>query len=231
MKLLARDAIVVIAAALAGALAVPWRPTVTAAAALLSAGIAVLGLFAWRWSRLRRFVRPPGRGAEPWLAPLAWFGLGLAVGLVLLAFIRLVLEPAVPSIGVRMEAAGHLPVWRRLAIIYVAAVSEEVLFRLLLMSALAGILARLRRHPDRVPTPATVWIANAVAALLFAVVHLPAWGSVTALGPALASTILALNALGGLVLGRVFATRGIGAAMWTHAGADTAIQLIGPLTG
>lgn len=42
--------------------------------------------------------------------------------------------------------------------------------------------------------------------------------------------VLAMNGVGGLVLGYVFAARGIVAAMWAHAGADCAIQLIGPLT-
>lgn len=46
----------------------------------------------------------------------------------------------------------------------------------------------------------------------------------------LAAAVLLLNGVAGIVLGYVFATRGILAAVLTHAGADTAIQLIGPLT-
>ena len=41
---------------------------------------------------------------------------------------------------------------------------------------------------------------------------------------------MTLNAVGGLVFGYVFVTLGIVTAMWVHAGADCAIQLIGPLT-
>jgi len=48
---------------------------------------------------------------------------------------------------------------------------------------------------------------------------------------ALPLAVIALNAVGGVVLGRAFVYRGIVAAMWIHAGADCAIQLIGPLTG
>jgi hypothetical protein len=36
--------------------------------------------------------------------------------------------------------------------------------------------------------------------------------------------------LGGVAFGYVFVTRGIVPAMFAHAGADCAIQLIGPLT-
>jgi hypothetical protein len=77
----------------------------------------------------------------------AWIAFGLAVGLFLLAVIRLVIEPVVPAIASRMIAAGALPVWRRVAIIYVAAVGEELIFRLFLLSAIAGVAARLLRLP------------------------------------------------------------------------------------
>jgi hypothetical protein len=41
--------------------------------------------------------------------------------------------------------------------------------------------------------------------------------------------VLALNAAAGLVMGHVFARQGIALAMWTHAGGDCAVQLLGPL--
>jgi hypothetical protein len=62
-------------------------------------------------------------------------------------------------------------------------------------------------------------------------VHLPAWRAIGPLSLNLALVILTLNSLGGIVFGSFFARRGIAAAMWVHAGADCAIQFIGPLTG
>jgi hypothetical protein len=50
------------------------------------------------------------------------------------------------------------------------------------------------------------------------------------MGLGLSLMVLTLNGLGGIVFGYVLVTRGIVAAMWAHAGADCAIQLIGPLT-
>jgi len=155
--------------------------------------------------------------------------IGLAVGLFFLAVIRFAIEPAVPAIESRIAAAGALPVWRRVAIIYVAAVGEELIFRLFLLSVVAGLAARLLRHSG--PTPAIVWAAISVSALLFAAAHLPAWSEAGSAGVALPLAVVALNAAGGVVLGRAFVYRGIVAAMWIHAGADCAIQLIGPLTG
>jgi membrane protease YdiL (CAAX protease family) len=209
--------------AIAGALAVPLHPVTT----ILSAGIAgvtgVLGLRVWRWSRLPQPIRRENRRAF-W-----WAGLGLVVGLLLLAVMRLIIEPILPSIGARIAIAGTLPIWRRVLIIYVAAVGEELVFRLLLLSFIAGVLVRFRRSTTE-PTRTDVWTANALSALAFGAVHLPAWSGTANTGITLAVAVVTLNLLGALVLGYVFATRGIVAAIWTHAGADCAIQLIGPLT-
>jgi membrane protease YdiL (CAAX protease family) len=158
-------------------------------------------------------------------------GLGLVVGLLFLAVIRIAIEPEIPSIGVRLARAGTLPVWRRALIVYVAAVSEELLFRLLLLSAIAGLAMRMLRRPAQLPTPPVVWLANVLSAFAFAAVHLPSWSGATSLTVGLALSVLMLNALAGVFLGYVFAARGIVAAMWAHAGADCAIQLLGPLTG
>ncbi len=129
-----------------------------------------------------------------------------------------------------MGAAGALPIWRRLVIIYVAAVGEELVFRLLLLSVVTGLTMRLLRRAARVPSRGVVWGAIALTAFAFAAVHLPAWSAVGPLSLGLALMVMTLNGLGGVVLGYVFVTRGIVAAILVHAGADCAIQLIGPLT-
>lgn len=230
------DFFFVLASGIAGGLAVPWQPVNTAIAAGVGLALAVSGLWARRWAQL-----VTGRGGSPSVRmaarvkeSLAWFLAGLAVGLVLLGIIRLIIEPAVPAAGMRIEAAGHLPVWRRLVIIYVAAVGEELLFRVLLLSLIAGLIVRLtrafREPASRVPTTGALAVATVLAALAFAAVHLPAWSNI-GLTAGVMGTVIALNTLGGLVFGYAFVTRGILAAVCAHAGADCAIQLIGPLTG
>ena len=223
-------AALIAASAVAGGLAVPLHVVATPLCAAGAGLFAVLGLFVWRWSRL---PPPAPTAAQSGMTRLVraavWMAFGLAVGLFLLAAIRLVIEPVVPAIASRMDAAGALPVWRRVVIIYVAAVGEELIFRLFLLSAIAGVAARLSWLPPHAPTPAVIWTAIGLSALLFAGVHLPAWSGAMSFGVALA--VMLLNAFGGVVLGYVFVHRGIVAAIWTHAGADCAIQLIGPLTG
>jgi Type II CAAX prenyl endopeptidase Rce1-like len=220
------------ACAAAGALAVPPHAIATPVSAIIAGLFGFLGLRVWRWSCLPNSIRGEAlSGVARLVRPAVWMGIGLVVGLLLLGAIRLAIEPAVPAIGARIAAAGAMPLSRRVIIIYVAAVGEELVFRLFLLSMVAGLAARLLRLPDRVPTPAVVWAANGLSAVAFAAVHLPSWSASVPLSAGLSLSVLSLNALGGVVLGHMFVNRGIVAAMWTHAGADCAIQLLGPLTG
>jgi membrane protease YdiL (CAAX protease family) len=221
----------VLLCASAGGLAVPLQAVATPVSAVVAGLAGLFGLRVWRWSGLPGLMKSaPPLVVRRLVQPAAWMGLGLIVGLVLLAAIRLVIEPAVPGAGARIAAAGGLPVWRRLVIIYVAAVSEELVFRLLLLSLIAGLTTRGIVRSELAPGRRIVWVANGLSALAFAGVHLPSWTAMGHLSAGLALLVLALNGLGGVVLGEVFVRRGIVAAMWTHAGADCAIQLIGPLT-
>jgi membrane protease YdiL (CAAX protease family) len=115
-------------------------------------------------------------------------------------------------------------------IIYVAAVGEELGFRLLLLSLLAGLIRRLFRPSGWVADQGIAWTAIGISALLFGAVHLKAWSGTAAVSPGLVLVILSLNTLGGVIFGYVFVKHGIAAAKLAHAGADFAILLIGPLT-
>jgi membrane protease YdiL (CAAX protease family) len=212
--------------AVCGALSIPVHPLATPLNALIGGVVGYLGLKLWRWSRLPSATRPKVGPFEV----AGCFAVGVMVGLLVLLAIRFYFEPAVPAAGARIAAAGMLPVWRRLLIIYVAAVGEELVFRLLLLSAIAGVLMRLVQRGQETPSRQSILIANILCALAFGAVHLPAWTAIGPLSTELIVMVVMLNGVVGLVLGHVFATRGIVAAMWLHAGGDCAIQLIGPLT-
>src|SRR5687767_9202023 len=114
---------------LAGALALPMHPIVTPLAAALTGLLGLLGLRVWRWSGLTKVMHIPGRrGLLRAIHIPLWLALGLAAGLVILMVLRLALEPSVPAIGARISAAGAVALWRRAIIIYVAAVTEELMF-------------------------------------------------------------------------------------------------------
>ena len=221
----------VAACAIAGALAVPVDAVASPVSTLVAGLVGFLGLRLWRWSGLPGSLKTEApAGFERVVRPAASLGLGLIVGLLLLGVIRLAIEPTVPAAGARIAAAAALPIWRRAVIIYVAAVGEELVFRLLLLSVVTGLTMRLLRRAARVPSGGVVCVAIGLSAFAFAAIHLPAWSAVGPVSLGLALMVLTLNGLGGVVFGYVFATRGIVAAMWAHAGADCAIQLIGPLT-
>src|SRR5438034_3907556 len=105
--------------------------------------------------------------------------LGVAFGLATLAFIRLVLEPVIPEAGARLAAAGQRSILQRLGIVYTAAFGEELLFRLLLMSAIAGVIARAHGGAGRVPGRIAIAASNIAASLAFGLAHLPAWSRAT----------------------------------------------------
>jgi hypothetical protein len=221
----------VAACAIAGALAVPLHAVVTPVSALVAVLIGFLGLRIWRWSDLPIWMKPEPPGQyELVVQRVVLLALGLIVGLLLLGVIRLAIEPVVPAAGARIAAASALPIWRRLVIIYVAAVGEEVVFRLLLLSVITGLTMRLFRRAASAPSRGVVSVANGLSAFAFAAVHLPAWNAAGPMSLGLAFMVLTLNGVAGVVFGYVFVRRGIVAAMWAHAGADCAIQLVGPLT-
>ena len=217
--------------AVAGALAVPMHAVASPIASLVAGLVAFLGLRIWGWSGLATWIEAE---APDWFRRVArraaWAGLGLVVGSVLLGVIRLVIEPVLPAAGSRIAAMSAMPLWRRFVIIYVAAVGEELFFRLILLSLVAGVTMRVLGPAVTRPSPGVVWVANGVSALAFAAAHLHAWSAAGPMGLGLALMVLLLNGIGGVLFGYLFATRGIMAAIWAHAGADCAIQLIGPLT-
>ena len=225
------DWVLIVVCVIAGALSVRFD---TLGTPLAAAGAGLLGMFGLRlydWSRLPAFTLTYAGEKErpPVLVAFLWFGVGLLVGLLILGFMRLVIEPSIPAIGQRIEAAGELSVGRRVVIIYVAAVTEELIFRLVLLSAIVGVVIRALRRTTLVPTQDIVWSANVACAVAFAGIHLPSWGAaVTDLW--LATWVFVLNFIAGLVMGYVFVTRGIAPAMWAHAGGDCAIQLVVPLS-
>jgi hypothetical protein len=71
--------------------------------------------------------------------------------------------------------------------------------------------------PRRLPSKDRQWPSRFVECALW-------WGLGLLFG------LVLLLVLRTVILGNVFATRGIVAAIWMHAGADCAIQLLGPLT-
>lgn len=109
---------------------------------------------------------------------------------------------------------------------FAAAVAEEVVFRLFLLSVVAWLAFRLTGHRR-----AAFWVGLLVSATVFAVPHL--WGrppgGAGMVGVAYEGLILLNSGLAGCVLGWVFWRWGLVHAMACHFMANTVVLLTGPL--
>jgi Type II CAAX prenyl endopeptidase Rce1-like len=124
-------------------------------------------------------------------------------------------------------AFPDMPVWRTATAAFYGAIVEELLCRWGLLTLFAFLLAKLG-----VGRMAGFWVANTLAALLFAASHLPA---AFALGmpptPVVLGYLLLANSLVGLVCGWLFQRKGLESAMLTHGCADLWLHTVFPVLG
>jgi hypothetical protein len=169
---------------------------------------------------------PVPRGGSARLAGGLLFG--AAVGAVVTAALRLLVVPAVPALRTRFVAEVALPTWKRWIIVFDAAVLEETLFRLFVLAAAAWLIQRLSAAPPGQLSLPTAWSSNLLAALAFALAHVPQWLAMAPRDPAVVITVLATNTAVGLVFGHLFVRKGIETAMAAHFGADVIVHVFGP---
>ena len=176
----------------------------------------------------------PGGGAFPEKIPLtprllvssvAW---GLLLGVVALITI-LTVSSRTPAVLARLRPRMSMPAWKRLILALHAGISEEIVFRLFLLSAIVWVaLLILRRLQPRVSASRIFWMSNVVIALLFGVAHLPAWAAATTVTVPLAAAVIIVNGFVSLVLGHVYWRYGIVAAAIAHICADATLWGVGP---
>jgi len=100
-------------------------------------------------------------------------------------------------------------------------VTEEILLRLFVMSAIAWMLSRIWRH-----RPAGIfWAANVAAAVLFGLLHVPATAALVPLTPLVVTRAVVLNGLVGVVAGWLYWRRGLESAMVAHFCADLVVHV------
>jgi len=148
------------------------------------------------------------RGGLPPLGPIVAPTLLVAAGtaVVILAYANL-------SAAYLDTGTFHLPLVTR--VLY-GGISEELMFRWGLMSALVWAAWRVRGQPA-VLSPAVYWGAIVVVAVFFAAGHLPFLFSLdTAPAPALIAMVLLGNTLVGTAFGWLFWRYGIEAAIVAH---------------
>jgi len=175
--------------------------------------VAALSALGW-WASPKLGLDAPVLGAladgGDWAAPLHRALIpALTGGIGCGALIALFGMAAADVLGGRAQSI-ELPLATRM--LYGGTV-EEIVFRWALLPLAALGLVRLGAG-----RPAALWLANGIAALLFAAGHVPGVLQVVAVPPSwLVPAVLAANSAIGLICGWLFIRRGFEAAMIAHA--------------
>jgi hypothetical protein len=165
----------------------------------------------------------PGARTTIARAFLVSLGIGAAVGVVLI-LVGLAFLPWLPS---ELKDVPTPSWWQGLLASFSAGVTEELMMRLGVMTGLVWLGTRMLRRSQ--PTPAIIWTANGIAALLFGALHLPLAASLAPLTAVMVIRTLLLNGIAGTVFGWQYWRRGLVAAMAAHLGADIVLHVLSPL--
>jgi hypothetical protein len=129
-----------------------------------------------------------------------------------------------------VDTAQKTTLWENFAASFYGGINEEILMRLLGLSALVWLLSRIWHTSAGLPTDAVLWVANAILAVIFGIGHLPALKNlVGTISSAMFARSLLLNAPVGLICGWLFWTYGIEAAIVAHFSADIVYHVFGTI--
>jgi hypothetical protein len=112
-----------------------------------------------------------------------------------------------------------------LGILY-GGIVEELMLRWGIMTLFVWLGWRFLQRGEGLPSPAIVWTAIILAALLFGIGHLPALAGMVVLTSILVIRTIVLNALGGLLFGWLFWRYNLETAMVSHAAAHVALFVV-----
>ena len=120
-----------------------------------------------------------------------------------------------------VRALGAEPVWVRIIIIAYSAVTEELIYRLGIMTLIAWITARVMSRMHLPSSSFPIWLGIACAAILFGLAHVANIPN----APHPIARAVTLNGIAGVVLGWLYWKRGLEAAVIAHFAANAFIYL------
>lgn len=216
-------------------LAVP-RPLSAAVLVIVGVAFAVavaLGLLAGRSANLgapllEAWLYGTPMPEKTWARLSGGFLAGAGLGGALVIALRFVLIPAEPALRARFVDEAGSPGWKQWVIAFDSAILEELFFRLLILSCFVWLARRLTAAAAGPPAALTLWVPNLLAALAFALAHVPRWLALAPGDLAVPATVVALNVAAGLLFGYLFVRRGIETAMVAHFAADVVLHVLGP---
>ena len=106
-----------------------------------------------------------------------------------------------------------------------AGISEEIMFRLGLMSLIITVIQFLKKADN--PTNQTIWIGIIVSAIFFGLIHLPLSKNFVELTPFTIGVTMIGNLITGTTFGWIFWKRGLLVAIISHIAFDLVFHVIG----
>ncbi len=129
-----------------------------------------------------------------------------------------------------VDTARKTTLWENFTASFYGGINEEILVRLLGLSALAWLLSKIWHTSAGLPTNEVFWAANVIMTILFGIGHLPSLKNLIGkISPVMFARSLLLNAPVGLLCGWLFWTYGIEAAILAHFSADIVYHVFGTI--
>jgi len=144
--------------------------------------------------------------------------IGIATALAVLALDQILFAGVSVQ---RIRTLGAQPFGVRCVIVLYSAVTEELIYRLLIATLIAWLVARGLARVGRPSSSIAVWSGILVAAVLFGLAHVPNLADV----PHPYLRAITLNGIAGIVLGWLYWRRGLEAAILAHLVADATLYL------
>ena len=155
---------------------------------------------------------------------LVSFGTGILTGAACIAADRLLFSDLIPEFFASARKLAHAPVDSLLIGVFFGGITEEIVMRWGLMSLMIFLFSLLRRwmgvgrNAVVEPAPALFyWSSICVAALVFALAHLPSAAAVAPLTEVVTARVLLLNTVAGVLFGWLFWRHTLESAMVAHA--------------
>jgi membrane protease YdiL (CAAX protease family) len=156
-------------------------------------------------------------------------GLGIITSLLIIGLGFLFQPMLIQELGDKANALNlttQPAAWKGFLASFYGGIGEEILLRLFVMSLLAWLGSFISKTSEGKPTNVIFWVANILAAVLFGLGHLPAVSALVPLTTLVVIRTVVLNAVGGVIFGWLYQTRGLESAMIAHFSADIVLHVL-----
>jgi len=151
-------------------------------------------------------------------------GLGALAG-ILIVLLSIPFNKLIPAFQDGQISASA---WKAFLASFYGGIAEEVLLRLFVVSLLVWISFKIKKAGDGGPTVFGIWVAIALAAVIFGLGHLPATSQITPLTGIVVLRAIVLNGIGGIIFGWLYWKKGLESAIIAHFTADIVLHVITP---